>query len=95
MTTQAKTPAAVIVEKMIADNDAAIAENAAMIDVYLHELEGRLSSLRSALGQGNSASGSWVSESARHIEQELDKREALHRNAISLKRVLKAAQPAE
>lgn len=93
--TETKTHAVELVEAMIVNNDAEIAQNAKMIDVYLHEIEGRLASLRADLAQGNSASGSWVSESARHIEQELDKRETLHRNALTLAHVLKAAQPAE
>lgn len=90
-----KTPAAIIVEKMIADNDAAIALNEGNLVAALDLLESRIVNVRTRLEQGWGIDNNWLREAAHKAEDAISKREALAREARSLAHVLKAAQPAD
>lgn len=93
-TTGTKTPAAIIIEGMIARNDAAIELNDHALDEALHLLESRIANTRMALAKGYAVDSNWLREAAHKAEDAITKREVLAREASSLAHVLKAAQPA-
>lgn len=93
--TTTKTPAAIIVEKMIADNNVSISLNERVLQNELAEMELQISRVRAALTEGLHFDSNVVRASAHKIEDAISKREVLAREARSLAYVLKAAQPAE